>query len=91
MPWRSIYFEKANADKLLGMGGYPELPMMVPRWERLDEDAYGDFCPGMIALADTKQLQLMHRRKLQALDKSVNPATQGPAGSVYHLHECGHR
>ena len=45
---------------------------MAPRWDLLGEDVYG-YSPSMDALGDIKMLQLQQRRKLQALDKMVNP------------------
>lgn len=73
-PFRSVYFEKAGSDdKLLRESGYDEFPIMAPRWDSRELDVYGHG-PGMLALGDMKMLQLLEKRKLQAIDKLVNPA-----------------
>ena len=51
---------------------------MAPRWAVTGEDAYGS-SPGMDALGDTKALQLLERRKAQAVDKIVNPPMRAPS------------
>jgi len=43
------------------------------------EDVYGTECPGMSTLGDVKALQLMHKRKAQAIEKMVNPPMVGPS------------
>lgn len=45
---------------------------MAARWSVTGEDIYGS-SPCMDALADIKMLQLMQKRKMQAIDKLVNP------------------
>jgi hypothetical protein len=50
---------------------------MAPRWEVTGEDSYGTNCPGMTALPDVKQLQMMQRRKAQAISKMVDPPLKG--------------
>jgi len=51
---------------------------MAPRWDVLGEDVYGYGC-GEIALGSAKALQLMEKRKLQGIDKNVNPPMVGDA------------
>ncbi len=67
-------FKPAGNDKraILSMKGYNESPMMCPRWDVLGEDTWGVGC-GEEALGDAKQLQKLERRKLQGVDKNVNP------------------
>jgi Bacteriophage head to tail connecting protein len=82
MPWSSYYFEVAQEkdhDCFLRESGFEQFPIMVPRWDVTGEDTYGTDCPGMIALGDTKALQIMHRRKAKAVDKSLDPPLQGPS------------
>lgn len=71
----SIYLEQGQngVAGILGYKGYDDLPVMGPRWDVVGEDIYGFGC-GETALGDSKQTQLMERRKLQKLDKHVNPA-----------------
>lgn len=86
----SIYFELGVAggsaydfsgpedDRFLRISGYDYFPVLCPRWEVSAEDAYGTSCPGMDALGDIKALQMLEKRKLQAVDKMVNPPMQAP-------------
>jgi hypothetical protein len=67
----------ANLSQIQGGGilsykGYDDLPFMAPRWEVLGEDVWGFGC-GEVAIGDSKQVQLMEKRKLQGIDKNVNP------------------
>lgn len=81
--WRSVYYEanRGNgvADKFLRESGFDEFPIVTPRWDVTGEDVYATDCPGMTSLGDVKALQLMERRKYQAIDKIVNPPLQGPS------------
>ena len=58
--------------------GYDYFPVLAPRWETTGEDSWGTSCPGMDALGDVKQLQLMQKRKAQAVEKMVNPPMKAP-------------
>jgi hypothetical protein len=81
-PFRSCYFETAGTDDevFLEEKGFDEFPVMAPRWDVAGEDVYGTECPGMLALGHVKQLQVMERRGLQAIEKMVNPPLIAPAG-----------
>ena len=72
----SAYWEKGAStlehDGMLSVRGFDEFPIIAPRWDVTGEDVYGS-SPGMLALGDVKMLQLMQKRKLQALDKIVTP------------------
>jgi len=79
MPYRSVHYEAgAPDDKFLRVKGYEEFPAMVPRWHVTATDVYGR-SPGMDALPDVKQLQVMAKRKGQAIDKMVNPPMVAPS------------
>lgn len=81
MPWVSAYFEDGGThleDQFLRKSGFKEFPMMAPRWMRTNEDIYG-YGPGMDALGDIKELQLLRRRKAQNVDKMTNPPMQAPS------------
>lgn len=67
-----------DADIFLREAGYDLFPVLAPRWEITGEDQYGTDCPAMTCLGDVKQLQVMCRRKSQAIEKMVNPPMQGP-------------
>lgn len=79
LPWASVHYER-DADRqapLLRESGFRTFPVMVVRWEVTDGDTYGVDCPGMAALGDTKQLQVMTRRKAQLLAKAIDPPLRG--------------
>lgn len=81
--YRSVYYEmdkgnKEVREKFLRESGFDEFPILAPRWDVTGEDCYGTECPGMMALGDTKELQLLERRFAQAIDKVANPPTQAP-------------
>lgn len=65
-------------EKYLRESGYDYFPVLCPRWEVTGEDVYGTDCPGMTSLSDIKSLQLMQKRKSQAIEKMVNPPMVGP-------------
>lgn len=83
MPFRSVYFEVAGkgsngpSDVLLEEG-FREFPVLAPRWSTSGGDIYGS-SPGMTALGDIRSLQVMTKRKGQAIDFKTKPPTQGPA------------
>lgn len=75
----SIYMElDSSSDKFLRVGGYSYFPVLVPRWEVSGSDVYGTDCPGMTALGDIKELQLLHRRHAQILEKKILPPLVAP-------------
>jgi hypothetical protein len=86
-PWSSCHFERdaqsSGASAVLGFlreSGYRTFPVLCPRWDvNSPEDSYGTDCPGMTALGDIKQLQIMQRRKGQAIAKQVDPPLVGPS------------
>jgi Bacteriophage head to tail connecting protein len=76
-PYKSCYFEKSRKDgQYLRESGYDEFPVLSPRWSLPGNSVYGE-SPGMFALPDIKALQLEQRRKLQGIDKMVNPPMIG--------------
>lgn len=78
----SYHFESgANEPNkaFLRESGFRSFPVQVPRWDVTDGDAYGTSSPGMVALGDVKQLQVMQRRKAQAIHKMVDPPLSGPS------------
>lgn len=80
MPFSSCHFETGSTEpKFLRESGFRTFPIMVPRWDITGEDSYGTSCPGMDALGDNKQLQIMEKRKGQAIAKMVDPPVVGPS------------
>ncbi len=77
LPFLSCHFENGQdkEDVFLRESGFSEFPIMAPRWEVVD-DIYAVDCPGMTCLGDIKALQLMTKKKAQAVEKLVNPPVQ---------------
>lgn len=88
-PFRSCYFEHSISastgntrvpvmttdNKFLRESGFDEQSFAAPRWETIASlDVYGSRQPGAMALGDIKMLQLLEKRKIQAVDKLINPA-----------------
>lgn len=81
-PYASYHFESGANEPgktFLRESGYRSFPIQVPRWDVTDGDSYGTDCPGMTSLGDIKQLQIMERRKGQAIAKMVDPPLTGPS------------
>lgn len=83
------YLNSAYQDDLfLKESGYNFFPVLAPRWTVSGEDIYGTDCPGMTALGDIKALQVLQKRKSQAIEKIVNPpmiATGASAASTLSI------
>lgn len=84
MPFLSCHFERdaqgaEDREKVLKESGFRTFPVMVPRWDITDNDAYGTECPGMMVLGDTNQIQIQARKKGQLLAKAVDPPLKGPS------------
>ncbi len=86
--YESIYYEEGtygseqnytspDASKYLSESGYDFFPVLVPRWSVTGEDSYATDCPGMTALGDIKGLQILQKRKGNAVDKVINPPLVG--------------
>lgn len=72
------YANSPMDDLFLRESGYDYFPVLCPRWEVTGEDIYATDCPAMTALGDIKMLQMMHKRKMQAIEKMINPPMVGP-------------
>ena len=78
MPWMSCYFEVGgDRNKYLRESGFPDFPVLAPRWAVTGGDIYGN-SPGMECLGDVKQLQHEQLRKAQGIDYKVRPPVQVP-------------
>lgn len=69
----------AAKDEFVMKKGYDVFPVLVPRWDVNDGEAWGSDCPGMAALADAKQMQTQERRKAKAIANISDPALQAPS------------
>lgn len=80
MHFSSCWLE-LQADETAGFlreAGYEEQPFVAPRWSTNGVDVYGRG-PGHRALGDVKQLQTLERRKLQGIDKLIDPPMLMPS------------
>lgn len=74
-PWVSVYYELSqfnDSTGLLKRSGFYEKPFVAPRWDVTGEDFYG-YSPAMDCLGDCMSLQLLQKRKSQAVDKMIDP------------------
>ena len=79
MEYESIYFEETGDDLhgILRESGYRTIPFVAPRWQVVGVDVYGR-SPGMTALPDVKQLQVLEEDKLRALALMIDPPLKAP-------------
>lgn len=82
----SAYYEtgrnqgKGSNEVFLRESGFDRFPGLAPRWDLASpDDVLGKSCPGMEALGDVKALQLLEKRKAQAIEKGYNPPLIAPA------------
>lgn len=75
--YASVYYEAGGDRKFLSEKGFDTFPIICPRWDVTDEDVYGR-SPAMDALGDVKALQVLQKRKAQAVEKMVNPPLNAP-------------
>ena len=79
MQTRSVYYEKGgDPDTLLAVLGYPDDPIKCARWDTNSDNVWGH-SPAMYCLGDAKQLMVQQKRKMQAIDKVVEPPLIGDA------------
>lgn len=72
MPYISVYW-MSGQPTFLRKSGYEDFPVIASRWEiKRPNDTYGRG-PGWTVLGDVKMLQKMQKKKLVALDKSIDP------------------
>jgi len=70
-PMASIYVE-ADARRIVGQGGYADMPYQVPRWMQANGEIYGRGL-GESVLADVKMLNRMDRTTIRAAEKLADP------------------
>lgn len=77
--WRSTHhLEGAKVGEFLRISGYDKWPVLCPRWRVLSDDAYGTGC-GHDADSDVKSLQVLGKRRHNAVDKHIDPPMAFPA------------
>lgn len=79
MEFSSCWLELSGGEDagFLRESGYEEQPFVAGRWSTTGVDTYGRG-PGHRALGDIKALQLLERRKLQGVDKLIDPPMNMP-------------
>lgn len=71
--WREVYWLWGqDGQGPLAKRGFVDQAFTAPRWSTQSNDAYGRG-PGMDVLPDVMQLQVMTRRKAEAIEKQVRP------------------
>ncbi len=71
MPWASVFISPTDKT-ILEEGGYQEMPMATPRWEKDPGEVYGRG-PGWNALSNQMMLNEMNRVKIVAGQLNINP------------------
>lgn len=75
--WREAYWVYgSNAGQPLSIRGFVDQPFTASRWSTQSNDAYGRSV-GMEVLPDIMQLQVMTRRKAEAVEKMLRPPLIG--------------
>ncbi len=80
MKWASFFLSTADRA-VVGQGGYHELPMATPRWEKDSGEVYGRG-PGWNALSDHRMLNEIKRVTIIAGQKAISPPMLVEHGSV---------
>jgi predicted amino acid-binding ACT domain protein len=71
--YREVYWVYGNlAEQPLSIRGFKDCPFISPRWATTSNDAYGRSV-AMDVLPDIMQLQIMVKRKAEAVEKIVRP------------------
>lgn len=79
MKTRSLYYEMGgDPNTILGVRGYMDQVVHVARWDVNSDNVYGH-SPAMYCLGDAKQLMIQQKRKMQAIDKQMEPPLIGDA------------
>lgn len=78
--FKECYYEKAAGaeGKYLRESGYDHFPVIVTRWTPAGATTPWGVGPGLEALGDIMQLQLMTRDMTNAVELGVNPPMKGP-------------
>lgn len=83
LPWSECIWEKyagtGEPEKWLREAGYMEFPIIAARWHKNDEDVYGTRSPAINQLGNIKMLQAMVKKRINGLEKQVDPPVQAPS------------
>ena len=67
-----------NDPEFLRIGGYNEMPVMVPRWRIINDDLYGREQPGDIGYDDAITLQELEIDERSAIKRGIRPPVLMP-------------
>lgn len=81
LAFASVVIDLAG-EKIAKEGGFYEFPASVPRWGTVQGEIFGQYCPGMYALPDSKTLQAMGKTLLVAGQRAVDPPLWAVSDSV---------
>ncbi|MCD8352195.1 MAG: portal protein [Planctomycetaceae bacterium] len=80
--YESVYYLDQCGDPdnqpILGWYGHRSKPFVAVRWDTISDSAYG-FSPGMMALADVRQLQTQELNECDGIEKEINPPMIAPS------------
>ena len=79
-PWLSVWINATDAITL-SVGGFEEMPYMVPRWFVARGEIYGR-SPGRVAVPDARMGNKMKETILRGGEKLVDPPWLMPSGSL---------
>lgn len=65
-------------EKIVREDGFNEFPFAVPRWSKAPGEVYGRG-PGVVALPDTKMINVMTQTVIKGAQKVVDPPMQAPS------------
>ena len=71
MAWSSFHLSMSD-EAIMSTGGYHELPMATPRWEKISGEVYGRGC-GYNAVSNGKMLNAMRKVRIKAGQKAIDP------------------
>ena len=67
-----------NEPEFLRIGGYNEMPVMIPRWRIINDDLYGREQPGDVGYDDAITLQELELDERSAIKRAVRPPVLVP-------------
>lgn len=73
----SVYWSEGY-QKPYKTSGFDRFPCHIPRWETTDDEEWGVGC-GVVAIGDSKAMQLKEKEKAKGIQKMVTPPTSAPA------------
>lgn len=89
LPYYSVYYER-KAKHAVNIGGYHEMPYIVARFQKKEEEAYGRGC-SMSVMPSIKEANYIRYKIKYAVDKHLDPAIMVPEGGVLDINKFSDR